>query len=300
MEQQQIFDDLLKILKKDLQILPDKSEENPENTLRALWLLANGIRVSPILAENTVLPALSPTQVNALEELVKERLSGIPLAHLTERQHYMGLDYILNKGLYIPRKETELLAKIAIETILSDFDGSENINVMDLCTGIGTVAVAIAYYCKNTRAYGSDIYEPAIQAASINAKHFGLGERVTFFHADLFNPFESLSLKENTQIIVSAPPYISTPKVSLMADEISNHEPEEAFNAGPFGLSVFNQLIAISPEYLCKNGYLIFECGLGQGEFLANRLKKNNRYGEVTPICDEKGNVRVLKARKIY
>ena len=84
-----------------------------------------------------------------------------------------------------------------------------------------------------------------------------------------------------------------------MAEEIANHEPEEAFDAGPFGLSVFNQLITVAPEYLAKNGYLIFECGLGQGEFLANRINKNSRYGEVTQICDENGNVRVLKAKKV-
>jgi release factor glutamine methyltransferase len=263
-----------------------------------LWLLASGTRVSPIIAERMDLPALSPAQVKILEESVQIRLSGVPLAHLTERQHFMGLDYILNKGLYIPRKETELLAKTAIDTILAEFDQAESINVMDLCTGIGTVALAIAHYCKNTQVFGSDIYEPAILAAKLNSEHLEVGERAAFFHADLFDPFEPLSFKENTSIIVSAPPYISSAKVKLMDAEISNHEPEEAFDAGPFGLSVFNQLISVSPKYLSNNGYLIFECGLGQGEFLTNRIRNNKRYGEVTQICDDNGNVRVIKAQK--
>ena len=84
-----------------------------------------------------------------------------------------------------------------------------------------------------------------------------------------------------------------------MAKEIADHEPSEAFDAGPFGLSIFNKLISISPDYLCNDGYLIFECGLGQGEYLAKRLRSNINYGEIDEICDEHGNIRVLKARKV-
>ncbi len=81
--------------------------------------------------------------------------------------------------------------------------------------------------------------------------------------------------------------------------EISNHEPSEAFDAGPYGLSVFSKLISKAPEYLCKNGYLIFECGLGQGEFLANRMSTNEHYDNISKICDEKGNVRIIKAKMV-
>jgi release factor glutamine methyltransferase len=84
-----------------------------------------------------------------------------------------------------------------------------------------------------------------------------------------------------------------------MNTEISNHEPVQAFDAGPFGLSIFAKLIAVAPEYLCENGYLIFEVGVGQGEFLANRISKNKHYSDITQICDENGNVRVLKAKKV-
>jgi release factor glutamine methyltransferase len=223
----------------------------------------------------------------------------MPLAHLTERQNFMGLDYIVNPGLYIPRKETELLAKTAIASINKDYASDDNIQVIDLCTGIGTVALAIAHYCKTTKVFGSDIYEPAIEAAKMNAKHFCLEQRSAFFNADLFGPFESLSIKGSTDFIVCAPPYISSAKVKTMAPEIAQHEPPEAFNAGPFGLSIFSKLISAAPEYLNVNGYLIFECGLGQGDFLSKRISANIRYGSVEEIRDENGNVRVLKAKKV-
>jgi release factor glutamine methyltransferase len=299
MEQKQLFNHWFEILEKNIIILPDKSEENADNTLRALWQLAHGVKVSPIVAEKLDLPILNSAQIVILEELIHSRLSGVPLAHLTERQHFMGLDYILNQGLYIPRKETELLAQTAIETISANFASQTNINVLDLCTGIGTVALAIAHYCSNTRVFGSDIYEPAIGSAKINAHHFHLENRTSFYHADLFEPFENSDLKAKTVIIVCNPPYISSAKVKEMKSEIANYENEEAFDAGPFGLSIFNKLISLAPEYLQVNGYLIFECGLGQGEFLINRITKNKQYGDVIPFCDASGNIRVIKAKKV-
>lgn len=299
MEQKNTYNNFLAILKKDLSILPDKQEENASNTLDALWHTAAGNRVSPIAAEKLTLPELLPEQVKILETLIQSRLAGVPLAHLTERQDFMGLDYILNKGHYIPRKETELLARTAIDTIAENFAAAKDIAVIDLCCGIGTVALAIAHYCNNTRVFGSDIYPPAIDAAKVNTKHFSLEGRASFFNDNMYAPFEQLSLKDSVSVIVSAPPYISSSKVKNMADEIASHEPEEAFDAGPFGLSIFTIIIATAPEYLCVNGYLIFECGLGQGDFLAKRLDANGRYGTVDKICDENGNVRVLKAKKI-
>lgn len=299
MDQTIIFQNLITKMEEQINILPDKAEENAHNTLSALWHLASGNRVSAVAVKNLELPYLEPTQIIVLEHLINERLSGVPLAHLTERQDFMGLDYILNKGLYIPRKETELLARTVIDLCQNNYSNQKKINVIDLCSGIGTVALAIAYYCKNTIVWGSDVYEPAIDAAKVNAKHFGLEKLVTFYHADMYDPFELLDMKGKTEIIVSAPPYISTSKVKYMAKEIANHEPSEAFDAGPFGLSIFNKLISKAPDYLCYNGYLIFECGLGQGDYLAKRLNSMDHFGEIEKICDKDGNVRVLKARKI-
>ena len=295
MSQEKLFQNLLNLLESKLQILPDKSEETPDNTLRALWHATAGHLVSPIAAANLGLPLLSEVQLLQLNELIASRLAGVPLAHLTERQYFMGLEFIVKKGLYIPRKETELLAAAAIETVKHDYASTTKITVVDLCTGIGTVALAIAYHCDNTRVVGSDIYKPAIDAAIVNAAQFGLTSRAAFFNADLFNPFASM--QGTVDIIVSAPPYITSAKVKNMAEEIARHEPEEAFDAGPFGLSIFNQLISVAPTYLRANGYLIFECGLGQGDFLAKRISANNRYASVAKICDENGNVRVLKAK---
>jgi release factor glutamine methyltransferase len=297
MDSEKIYKNFLRKLTKDLVILPDKKEENPKNTILALWHYASGNPVSAINAEKLNLPPLLPSQISVLRKLVKSRLSGTPLAHLIHRQNFMGLDYIINDGDYIPRKETELLARTAINTISKNYKKDQNIVVLDLCTGIGTIALAIAHYCKNTSVFGSDILKASIDTADKNAKFFSLENRTAFFNADMFDAFEGL--KGNIQVIVSAPPYISTGKIKKMPGEIANHEPKEAFDAGPFGLSVFLILISVAPQYLLIGGYLIIECGLGQGEFLTDRIKANECFGSIVKIYDDEGNIRVIKAKKI-
>ncbi len=297
MNNEKIYNTFLAKLKRDLIILPDKMEENPENTISALWHFASGNPISALKAQNLELPPLIPSQISVLRKLIKSRLLGTPLAHLTERQNFMGLEYIVNKGDYIPRKETELLAKTAIKTISRNFKKKENILVIDLCTGIGTVALAIAYHSKNTIVLGSDILKAAIDAAKKNANFFSLEERTAFFNADMFDAFEAH--QKNVHVIVSAPAYISTAKVKNMPLEIANHEPMEAFDAGPFGLSAFLILISVASKYLLINGYLIIECGLGQGQFLVDRIKANESYGSIVKIYDGEGNIRVIKAKKI-
>lgn len=297
MTQKNDYNRLLEKLEGNLSILPDKKEETPENTLAALWLTSAGGSYSPIRAVQEQLPVLTSAQLLHLEDLVQERLLGVPLAHLTERQHYLGLDFIVKKGLYIPRRETELLAQTAISLISENYSTLQHINVIDLCSGIGTVALAIAHYCQNAKVFGSDIYKPAVDCAQINARHFNLESRSSFIVGDLFDPTEFDALKGKTQIIVSAPPYISTAKVKNMASEISNHEPSEAFDAGAMGLSIFLRFISKSHEYLESGGFLAFECGLGQGELLIKLISGNKNYSDVKAVHDEAGNIRVVVAK---
>lgn len=295
-ERAELFQRALASLERELIVLPDKSEENAHNTLCALWHTAAGHRLSAVAAPARTLDELAPDQRAVLEASIRSRLSGVPLAHLTERQCFMGLEYIVGKGLYIPRKETELLAETAIATIVDAYDSHAEVLVADLCTGVGTVALAIGHHCSNTRVFGSDVYAPAIAAAKVNALHLGLDQRATFFNADLFEPFESATLKGSLDVVVSAPPYISSAKVENLVPEIADHEPRAAFDAGAFGLSVFNKLIALAPNYLRPDGHLIFECGLGQGDFLAKRLGNNPYYRSIVQVRDANGDVRVLKA----
>ena len=298
MKQKNVYTYLLTELENKLNIIPDKSDETPINTLHSLWHLVSGTNLSHISAEKHELKKLTEDQIKQLEKLIYKRLNNTPLAHITKRQHFLGLDFILKEGIYIPRKDTELVAKTAISVIKDYFFNSDNIKIIDVCTGIGTLGIAIANQCINTQIYGSDIYAPAIELAQINSEQFRLLNRTNFYTGDLFEPFSKLGLEGKTQIIVSAPPYISTKKAKNLKEEISNHEPIEAFDAGSFGLSIFTKLISESTTYMKNNGFLIFECGSGQGDFLVKRLKLNPNYKNVKGICDNKNEIRVILAQK--
>jgi release factor glutamine methyltransferase len=295
--QQSLYTRALQTLKNNLSILPDKNEETEENTLHSLWHVASGTYASPIAAAGLTLPPLSEAQIAKLDELILQRLAGVPLAHLTERQHFMGMELWLKKGHYIPRKETELLAKAAINTINHDFAPEQSLSAIDLGTGIGTLALAMAYHCTNVRVWGTDIFDMAITAAKANSEILQINQRTQFALGSLFEPLAAAGLNSPVDLVVSAPPYISSAKVKKMAVEIAEHEPEQAFDAGPFGLSIFNQIISHAPKHLRSGGYLLLECGLGQGEFLAKQIRAKGCYSHVETIADDDGNLRVLKAQ---
>lgn len=288
---------LRQALANQLSILPDKSEETVDNTLAALWHAAAGNPMSETLASSTPLGNLDEAHVEKLKLLVERRLAGVPLAHLSRRKRFLDLEYVVNEGIYIPRIETELLGRTALGLLSERFADRSEVLVMDLCTGIGTLALAVAHHQSNVRAHASDLLPESIANANANAAHFGLVDRASFYCGDMFKPYESAGLQGRVSVVLSAPPYISAGKVKTLPSEIANHEPEAAFNAGPFGMSIFSELIASSPNYLHAGGYLAMEVGLGQGKFLKERILKNGSYQQVQEVNDEHGNVRVLVAQ---
>lgn len=292
-----LFTELLSILEADLDILPDKDEENARNTLMALWHFASENPKTVVNAEKYELVALNKEQADVIRGLISQRLEGVPLAYLIGRQNFMGIEYLIEKGIYIPRKETELLGETAVKILKDEFN-NEKINVVDICTGIGTLAIAIAYYNKNATAFGSDISDKAINCAKRNVAALQLEDSVTMLCGDLMEPLKSLGIENRVHMVLSAPPYISSAKINNLPTEIRQHEPEAAFNAGTFGLDIFNGIIKQSVDYLKDGGYLLFEVGLGQGEFLIKRLKRNKNYSSVESICDSNGDIRVLVIKK--
>ena len=294
----ELYLELLNKLETELVLLEDKPDENVDSTLKALWHSAYGNNISAFkAAAHDGLPGLNEDQEELLKDMVKKRLSGVPLAHITKRQYFLGNDFKIDSGHYIPRKDTELLAETAIGIIRSEKEITEEVKVIDVCTGIGTVALAIAMNCENAYVYGSDILESEILCANTNKEHLNLQERAEFYSGDLLAPFEKMMTDNKVDIIVSAPPFITSKKVSGMHQEIIHHEPKEAFDAGPFGLSIFLRLINEAHEFLKKDGYFIMECGVGQGDFLAKRISMNKNYHKIREVKDEKGQIRVVLAQ---
>jgi len=292
-----VYEALLERLKSSWVAQPDKPEETPESTLRALCLASAGRPVSAHLATTAELPELDPSAQERLVALVEQRGAGVPLAHLTGRQHFMGLEMLAGPGALIPREETEILGRgaLALATSLAEERGS--LTMLDICTGSGNLPLAVAAQEPRCRAFGSDLSEQAVELARRNAGHLGLETKVEFRQGDMFGAFDSEDFLGKVDLVTCNPPYISSAKVKTMPQEISRHEPALAFDGGFMGVKILMRLINEAPRFLKPDSYLCFEVGLGQGKGMLTLLKQANAFRDVQTLLDGAGQVRALTAR---
>jgi len=280
------------------QSLPDKPDETPEAVLRALWLTAAGTPVSCTLAFAFPLPEITAGQSRHLDSLIEERKRGTPLAHLTGRQHFMGLELLASHDALIPRKETEILAAAAIEGIRRCVTSNGTAMVLDICTGSGNLPLAYAARITgDMRIYGADISEEAVSLARSNADRLQLGDRVEFRCGDLFAPFNCDEFINKVDVISCNPPYISTGQMARMPHEIADFEPDVAFNGGPFGVSIMFRVITESPRYLQPGGWLFLEVGAGQAPAIVRRFEARADIAQVLTYPDAAGEIRAVAAQ---
>ena len=290
------FRDLVTHLESKWSPLPDKPEETPELTVRALWFAAAGQPRSVARCGEGSLPSLDDSGIDRLSELVTLRAAGKPLAHLTGRQNFAGLEMLSGPEALIPRRETELLARTAADILHEALRMGPDVFAIDVCTGSGNVALALAAYDKRVRVLGADISADALLLAARNADHLGLASRTDFVVSDLFEGIDAERHSKSASVITCNPPYIASAKVPVMAPEISLHEPRLAFDGGAFGLTIISRLLADAPRFLRSGGSLCFEVGAGNGGFWSERLTRNALYSTVRAVTDGSGVARVLVA----
>lgn len=295
---EELFIELTSELSDTFQFLEDKPEETLESTLKACWFKSAGFPKSAIKAMEEPLPQLDEKQIKVLLQLIGQRQKNVPLAHLTGRQNFMGIELLSDRRALIPRKETEILGKKALE-ISNDFSSEkEEVFVMDICCGAGNLGLAIAYYNPKTIITATDLSEEAVELAKENICFLNLNHRVEARQGDLFSALEEEFFYEKTDLIICNPPYISTAKVNKMNTEISAHEPVLAFDGGIFGTKIIQRFLNEAPKFLCSGGSIIFEVGAGQGEFMIRLCEETDHYSDIEPLKDPMGNIRVIHAKK--
>jgi release factor glutamine methyltransferase len=277
--------------------LPDKPEETPEGVLCALWLTACGEPLSVDRALGSPLPPLDEQSGERLRALIERRRSGVPLAHLTERQTFLGIEMLAGPEALIPRKETEILGRAALAKINGMAGERGDVMVIDVCTGSGNLAVAYAYYEPRARVYASDLLAEAVAFAQRNVAFLGLGGRVVLRLGDLLAPFDEEQFVGRCDFLSCNPPYISSAKLKEMHPEIARHEPEAAFNGGVYGVSVLMKMVRQAPRFLRPGGWFGVEVGHGQGEGIARQLAKNPAYAAVQTHADAAGEIRAILAQ---
>lgn len=209
---------------------------------------------------------------------------------------FMGLKLEVALGVLVPRADTELLAKAAIQHCL-EVD-SENPCVVDMCTGAGNLACAIAQHVPKARVFASDLTHSTVELARRNAERHELSERLTVAQGDLFAALEVLGLENSVDVVVCNPPYISKARLENEKAHLLEREPREAFDAGPYGLSIHQRVAREALRFLKPGGWLLFEIGLGQERQVKQLMERTRGYGDFGFRNDGEGRPRVVMAAR--
>jgi len=298
MDKNENLDRITVYLESKLRLLDDKPEENIESTVKALWFKAAEIPVSAEKSLTLSLPDLSEHQLTYLDELIRQRIENIPLAYITGRQNFMGIEMLSDKRALIPRKETELLGKKTFDLIKRMSGSDKKMNIMDVCCGSGNLGISIAYFNSNCLVYASDLSQDAVELTRENITLLNLNHKVIAEQGDMMSAFENDKFYKSFDLIVCNPPYISSSKVTKMDIEISMNEPKIAFDGGMLGTKIIQKLIHDAPKFLTEQGWLAFEVGSGQGQFIAQLCERSGAYSKLETDTDDSGIIRVIAARK--
>ncbi len=223
-------------------------------------------------------------------EMVQKRNEGYPLQYMTKSQDFMGLNFFVQEGVLVPRPDTEIL----VEKIINIFNNSDmkdkEINILDIGTGSGAIAVSLAYYLKNAKVTALDISDVAIETANINIKKHELSNIKTL-KGDIFNyKFENLKY----DIVVSNPPYIEKETIKSLPIEVSMYEPKLALDGGEDGLKYYRQIVEVFKLIKSENSILSVEIGCDQKDSVTNIFNESRLFSKVECDKDLGGRHRVI------
>lgn len=233
--------------------------------------------------------ALQEPMQMAYKHLIERRSSGIPLQQLTGVQEFMGLEFMVNEHVLIPRQDTETL----IEELLEENKAFPFKKGIDIGTGTGCISVALAHYVPELTMCAIDISEEALKVARNNIQKHGLEGRIIPLQS---NVFENYPNEDQVDLIVSNPPYISKEDVETLMVEVIDHEPRSALTDEGDGLSFYKRISKEAKQYLKESGVIAYEIGYNQGEAVTTILKEEG-YSHIKLVKDLAGNDRVVTAK---
>lgn len=232
-----------------------------------LTRLLNCDRLSLYLNKDT---HLDKVQAQRMGKIFARRMSGEPLQYILGDCEFMGLEFKADSRALIPRPETEILVSQVLERLKSVPKDYRPV-VLDLGTGSGCIAVAIAKLFPQASVWASDISAAALQLAKENAMRHKV--KIKFLRSDIFASPRFKQIKFD--LIVSNPPYVAAKEFKGLAKEIS-FEPALALSAGADGLVYYRRIISGASAYLKEHGLLVFEIGSNQAGQISRLLNEQN------------------------
>jgi release factor glutamine methyltransferase len=241
--------------------------------------------------------------------LITRRAAGTPTQYLTGKQEFWGIEFYVAPGVLIPRPETEHVVEVALERLKNKRKPEKSdltlrrerigraLRIVDVGTGSGCLAVALAHEVPQARIWATDVSRAALAIAWRNAARYDLESRIEFLEASLLTPFLLGGAAENAvpfDLIVSNPPYVARWEFAGLARELREHEPQEALLAGETGLEFYRPLIRQAEKVLAPSGAIVLEVGAGQAAEVRALFQEGWCDLSVTP--DLAGIPRVVSA----
>lgn len=274
------------VLNQAVIMLKNENIESPKNKARAL--LATTLKKSKEYLMIYDSKEISGKERELYIKNVKRLISGEPLQYITGRQEFMGINFFVTKDVLIPQPDTEVL----VQEVISIAENIKNPLILDLCTGCGSIAVALAKYVKNAKIYGSDISPKALAIAKKNAEFNGVLNNITFIESNLFAKIKN----QKFDIIVSNPPYIENRVIPTLPKDVQR-EPKIALDGGKDGLDFYRKISTEAYKYLNIQGYLCLEIGYNQKKSVGKILENQKRYVNIYCKKDLCENDRVMIAQ---
>jgi len=259
--------------------------------LDAQLLLAAAARVdrAPLLSGSA---DLSPETLAQFEAMMARRQAREPVAYILGRREFYSLAFEVNREVLIPRPHTETVVDVALEFIAEH----PRARVLDLGTGPGAIAVALAANAPQVSVVATDIWPPALALARRNAVSNKVAERIGFVVADLFERLDAGPALGKFDLVISNPPYIADDQIPLLEAEVRNFEPQVALRGGSDGLDFFRRIAACVKSHLERGSLLVLEVGARQDSAVAAILAAAGMR-PAGMIKDLDGIARVVTAR---
>ena len=240
---------------------------------------------------------LSVAESDRYEDLLRRRLNREPLAYITGRQEFWSLGFLVSGDVLVPRPETETLVERALKH-LATINNREAPRILELGTGSGAIAVALASELPQAEIVATEIAPAALQIARRNASRNGVSNAMRFLQGDLFTALDQ-ELEKDFDLILSNPPYIPRGEIAHLGAEVSRWEPRAALDGGVDGLDFYRRIIEEAPGYLRQGGAVAVEIGAAIGSLVLALFRNNPAYGDTRVYQDYSGRDRVVIARTL-
>jgi release factor glutamine methyltransferase len=265
--------------------------------LSAELLLAHVLGVPRIKLYTDYERPLAEQELAQFRALVQRAGEHEPIAYLTAKAYFFNLEFEVTRDVLIPRPDTETLVENVLQ-LARNQPGFEAPRVLDLCTGSGCIAAAIASRLKNAVVVATELSEKAADMARRNLEKLGLDQRVTVAQGDLFEPLKTMVDVRPFDLIVANPPYIPTGAIERLDRNVRDYEPLSALDGGADGLAIHRRILAEAPERLMPGGRVFLEIQFDQAPQATRIAGERNAFEDIRVLKDHAGHDRVLTAKR--